>query len=248
MAALYECSMTASNRATEQQVRDNFEMAKQIVEQVGGSWGILGLADGMKMSGRGYGWAIQRGDNYGHCICYSATGVTPTTTTTMPTTMPTAATTIRTTTTTSTTTTITTRSIPICCETIRITNLKVTNAQFSKIGTYKRRYLYADSQRQYGMWFDGGVGDNADWIFGTVSNINAGMENWGDMASDEDTPCPDQVEDWKELENNSWTPTNATVKCERDLKFQGTETPVTTTSSAATFTSAVLLLILHNLF
>jgi len=245
VAALYKCSMTASNRATERQVRDHFELAKQVFEQAGrGLREILGLADGMEMTERGRGWAIKRGNNYSHCICYSATGVIPTTATTMPTTE----TTITTTSTTFMTTTSITRLAPICCDTIRITNLKVTNAQFSRVAEYKGRYLYADSQRQYGMWFDGGEGVDADWILGELGNIYTGKENWGDMASDEDTPCPDQVKDWKELENNSWTPTNATVKCERDLKFQGTETPVTTTSSAATFTSAVLLLILHNLF
>merc|ERR1719436_248812 len=71
----YECENTAPNRANLTQIVEYLDVAKELVSDIGGKYGILGLADGMQIYGEGYNWKIRNeidGD-YNRSICYSVT-------------------------------------------------------------------------------------------------------------------------------------------------------------------------------
>ena len=67
----YACENSASNRATAAQVRSNMENAKSVITENGGDWAIFGLADGMKINGKGYYWLIETGYGFGQSLCVS---------------------------------------------------------------------------------------------------------------------------------------------------------------------------------
>merc|ERR1711970_552329 len=71
----YECKNSASNRANLTQIVEYLDVAKELVTEICGKYGILGLADGMQIYGEGYNWKIRNetdGD-YNSSICYSVT-------------------------------------------------------------------------------------------------------------------------------------------------------------------------------
>ena len=56
-------------------IMEYLDIAKELVTEVGGKWGILGLADGMQISGEAYNWEIGNATigEYTSSICYSLT-------------------------------------------------------------------------------------------------------------------------------------------------------------------------------
>merc|ERR1719436_592714 len=71
----YECENSASNRANLTQIVEYLDVAKELVTEIGGKYGILGLADGMQIYGEGYSWKIRNETDrdYKSSICYSVT-------------------------------------------------------------------------------------------------------------------------------------------------------------------------------
>ena len=64
----YKCENSAPNRATAELARQHLDAVKDVVNG-DGEWSIWGLANGMKISGAGYGYGIEFGDSYAFSIC-----------------------------------------------------------------------------------------------------------------------------------------------------------------------------------
>ena len=112
-----------------------------------------------------------------------------------------------------------------CCSKINATSLILPDegAVFTldPDRTVYNRPVYKDDKGKFGFWHDGETGADADWVFGRLSNINitnfGRYVSYGYMVSDEDTQCPDQVQTWKELDNNQWEIRQSKVKCITEL-------------------------------
>jgi len=71
----YVCGNTAPNRANEGQIMEYIDVAKELVTETGGKWGVLALADDKKISGKGHNWKIENetGGDAESAICFSVT-------------------------------------------------------------------------------------------------------------------------------------------------------------------------------
>ena len=75
--------------------------------------------------------------------------------------------------------------------------------------------IYPKNHGKYGIWYDG-ENDSPDWIRGLLKRLPEKRYTKGLQASDSYAECPDQVIEWKEYIDRTWTSlgeTNATVRC-----------------------------------
>ena len=76
------------------------------------------------------------------------------------------------------------------------------------------RALYLGENKIYGMWFDGQMLNNADWILGPISNLEEGKVTYGVLRSAGDMPCPSQTVIWSEYWIHGWKNNeNANIQC-----------------------------------
>ena len=91
-----------------------------------------------------------------------------------------------------------------CCSVIKSANTKDDGVIYKFTGTYHReRPFFVNDAVNRAIWFEN-IDDNPDWVVGDKDNIVNGQEIYGFLRSDEDTPCPTDTSDWRDVRNGEW--------------------------------------------
>ena len=77
------------------------------------------------------------------------------------------------------------------------------NGEYTKSTNVNGNAVYFDSDREYGIWFDGDISD-PKWMFGRKIEFDEGKFKIGYSWAVGDTSCPHELPEWREYYDGEW--------------------------------------------